>query len=125
MPMEPLVEVAHMSASKQSWLATGSLQFHETDFCPSCGQAVQVLRQLIPVEIAEYACPQCDRTDALRYEIQAVDKDTEPSTYTFSAVVECTRCRRRRSIKEALRGILSIKKIKVSLLGTGVELERS
>ncbi len=110
---------------RSSWLATGSLQFHEVGFCPSCGQALEVLRQLVPVEIAEYACPQCDRTDALRYEIQAVDKASEPSAYTFIAVVECARCRRRRSVKEVLRGILSIKRVKVSLLGTGVEVERN
>jgi hypothetical protein len=116
------VRVESMAATKKGWEATGTFRSQHT--CITCGAAFEYITRLIPVEVAEYPCPSCSRTDSLVYEIRSVKETEDLDEYAFEAQLSCSNCRRRMRVRESLRGIFSITRLKLSFLGAGVEIER-
>jgi hypothetical protein len=116
----PQVEIVQIRAGETGWQTVGTIT-STGRFCDSCGAFYVELRNRIPVEIAEYPCPKCDKSDLLEYRIERIERTDDG--YAFAASVQCKGCNRRSLFRRLLDQLNRVTKIKVGV--DGVELERS
>lgn len=87
--------------------------------CRYCSQIYDALISAIPIQCSSLSCPGCRKTNKLRYTIKAVEK--QGADFTFQAEIICSTCKTTSTIKEILKNIFNIKKIKIGADGISIE----
>lgn len=94
---------------------TGKTQEH----CRYCSQIYDALILAIPIQCSSLTCPRCGKTNKLRCIVRTVEK--QGADFTFQAEIICSKCKTINTIKEMLKNILNIKRIKVGPDGISIE----
>lgn len=89
--------------------------------CPTCGMAMKLLEELIPIECQSYDCPECGLENTLEFRITKVATQELPdSRFGFETMVKCLRCNTTRVFDRQIESLAECVKIQLSF--DGVEL---
>jgi hypothetical protein len=105
------IEVRSFAGSGEGWAVEGTvhLAYCVHGKCRNCGRVFDVVRKDIPVQYASLIYQNCGNSDHIRCDVQQIQ--LEGDRYVFSAVVRCTSCDRRRTLKKILRNLLEMVRI--------------
>lgn len=96
-----------------SWVASGRLEFETECPCQSCGMSLTVIERAVPIQCEGFTCPVCRSDEHLSYEVTRIDNEK----LKFTATINCTRCKKKRTLSKVFKRLLSMLTIKVGPLG--------
>ena len=110
--------------SESAWQADGKVKLVRClhGLCRNCGLVFDAIKQDIPVQFSSLRCPTCDKAKDLKGEILELEQTGE--AYKFVAVFTCAHCGKRKAVKKVLKYLWSIVRVKVSLTGVELELDK-
>jgi hypothetical protein len=116
---EPILERDAMEPKKDGSLATGKVPIR---FCPVCRSALREMYRVVPIELEEFACPQCERKD-FRFALGSVKPNkAEPTDWQFDLEVICAACNTK-TFTQRITELLRLKRIKVGPRGVDLKLK--
>jgi hypothetical protein len=117
---EPILERDAMERKKDGSLATGKVPIR---FCPVCRSALREIYRVVPIELEELACPQCERKD-LKFALSSVkpNRAKEPTDWKFDLEGMCRACNAK-TFTQSITELLRLKRIKVSPSGVDLWLK--
>lgn len=111
--------VTRAKVADGAWVASGHLDVHPAFFCPNCGQSLAEVEHEVPIQCAGLTCPKCGLKENLSYGIRELDNEE----LTFTVVIECRKCSRKKTISKVLSKLLSLVKISVGPVGISAKVE--